>query len=175
MHLAFYFALVAAAASAAFAVVLHAPLKGGRFTSNSFKDRSSTIAKSRSGTIAKKWDGAEFPEHAQNVGSAVLALSSNGCRDNLQFHFIAIAAVCDAFAVVARSLPIRIQVAEVFCCAATATPVLASYVSRLLRDGQPYGCRGCAIIAGRSVHLLCKPHAIHQRSPPSLRRTCSPL
>ena len=161
MHLAFYFALVAAAASAAFALVLHARLKGERFTNISFKDRSSTIAKSRSGTIAKRWDGADFPEHTKNVGSAMLALSSNGSRDNLQFHFVGIAAVCDAFAVVARSLPIRIQVAKVFCRAATATPVLASYVSRLVRDRQPYGCGGCAIIAGRSVHLLCKPHAIH--------------
>ena len=41
----FYFALVAAAASAAFAVVLHAWRRGRRSTCKSFKDRSRTIAK----------------------------------------------------------------------------------------------------------------------------------
>ena len=62
---------------------------------------------------------------------------------------------------------------------ATATPALASYVSRLVvafvRDGRAYDCGECVIVARRSAHMLCKPHVINQRSPPSSSRTCSTL
>ena len=69
MH--FYFARVAAAASAAFAVVLHTRRRRAIYKDR-LPDWTNKIAKDRSG-ISKTLDEAEFSQHAQGVGKATLA------------------------------------------------------------------------------------------------------
>ena len=75
--------------------------------------------------------------------------------------------------------PAEYKLQKYLAARATATPAVASYVSRLtvafVRDERAYGCGEYVIVARRSAHMLCKAHVINQRSPPSLWRTCSPL
>ena len=128
----FYFALVGAAASAAFAVVLHARRRRGRSISRAVKDWSCKIAKDGSG-ISKTCDGAERSEHAQGVGNATLASYSKRSDSVL---------ICSCIWLTSQLFATRLRWSRVcdqaecnlqkhFSACATATPALTSYVSRL--------------------------------------------